>query len=882
MSMAQSPTISIPRKKTDDVDWTGPIRTVIAQSYGESPDNYASECAALQRCRQDAVKGAGSDATARDLLYKYFGQLELLELRFSEIRVQFSWHDAFTTKVTTQTSLAFEKASIIFQLASTHSSIAISQNRADPEGLKRAFNYFKTTAGILIYLNDNFIHSPSTDLSKEVLKFLTNIMLAQATEVFFEKLVDEKKGAMIVSKVAAQAAYSYTGLTEEAKEFMGRGIFDRNWITLIQIKVKYFTALSHYHRSLADTAAGRHGDSLARLNVAERLAKEAHRLGRNFNSDFVSTYSPTLPPDAGISILDLTKSLQILLGEKREEASRDNDLIYEAVVPPEATLPVIDKLAVAQPIPIQEVYGNPEVQKVIGPDMFARLIPLSVHESASVYSEQKAKLARAEVEKVEIADSEALSGLESLGLPAGLRKWKEIATAGQDGSEDSGIPPEVGSWATEVRDGGGQPGIEKAFASLEALKHEVDEELNAISKELETESRDCEAMRVKYDALWGQEPSAGLTRSLRQDLKSYRDTFNVASASVAQVVQLWQSVQPGLAILLSGNDGLEGFLAPASSDAQAAEQPSLLDMAEGPAGGDAAMQKEISRKVDDIEERIGRINKIKRERGQVLKDLKEKIQTDDVSHLLLLNRRSPNLEPGLFAVELQKFQPYQQRIEVTIQAQATVIDEINTLYKSLTTTRGAREWLKKAEGKEKRRGEAIARLAHAKKGWAQVRDTLEQGTQFYRDLGEMAAGLRRQATSFVAARVAERGRFVAKAKTERQKKSGFTSSQAPPPLPPNNPTTGVENQFSLMNLDSTMKRSFPPLPPPPPPGGTYQATAATSPSSLDPYARLVENPGLSSQGSLGTTASSPYSTQPSVPLTRSPPPSPPPSHPYYG
>lgn len=63
MSMAQSPTISIPRKKTDDVDWAGPIRATIAQSYGESPDTYASEIASLQRCRQDAVKGAGSDAT---------------------------------------------------------------------------------------------------------------------------------------------------------------------------------------------------------------------------------------------------------------------------------------------------------------------------------------------------------------------------------------------------------------------------------------------------------------------------------------------------------------------------------------------------------------------------------------------------------------------------------------------------------------------------------------------------------------------------------------------------------------------------------------------------------------------------------------------------
>ena len=31
----------------------------------------------------------------RDLLYKYFGQLELLELRFSEIKVSFTWYVSF-------------------------------------------------------------------------------------------------------------------------------------------------------------------------------------------------------------------------------------------------------------------------------------------------------------------------------------------------------------------------------------------------------------------------------------------------------------------------------------------------------------------------------------------------------------------------------------------------------------------------------------------------------------------------------------------------------------------------------------------------------------------------------------------------------------------
>ena len=108
----QSPLLSIPKKTTNDVDWTNPIRAVIAQSYGENPSAYVEECSVLQRCRQDAVKGAGSDQTgglhmveccttdgqhsetevlARDLLYKYFGQLELLELRFAEIKVNFPW-----------------------------------------------------------------------------------------------------------------------------------------------------------------------------------------------------------------------------------------------------------------------------------------------------------------------------------------------------------------------------------------------------------------------------------------------------------------------------------------------------------------------------------------------------------------------------------------------------------------------------------------------------------------------------------------------------------------------------------------------------------------------------------------------------------------------
>lgn len=90
---ATSPLVTCSKKVTQDVDYGQSIRQIISTTYGESPDAYTEEIANLNRCRQDALRGsAGSDATARDLLYKYFGQLELLELRFPDLRVPFPWY----------------------------------------------------------------------------------------------------------------------------------------------------------------------------------------------------------------------------------------------------------------------------------------------------------------------------------------------------------------------------------------------------------------------------------------------------------------------------------------------------------------------------------------------------------------------------------------------------------------------------------------------------------------------------------------------------------------------------------------------------------------------------------------------------------------------
>lgn len=85
------------------------------------------------------------------------------------------------------------------------------------------------------YINDNFLHAPSTDLSREVVKVLVTLMGAQATEVFIETMAPGAKLAGLKSKLCMQASGLYGIIIEEAKEWVNKGVFIREWSFLIQV-----------------------------------------------------------------------------------------------------------------------------------------------------------------------------------------------------------------------------------------------------------------------------------------------------------------------------------------------------------------------------------------------------------------------------------------------------------------------------------------------------------------------------------------------------------------------------------------------------------------------------------------------------------------------
>jgi BRO1-like domain len=185
------------------------------------------------------MRGAGKDTTGRDLLYRYYGQLELLDLRFpideNHVRISFVWYDAFSKKSISQYSLAYEKASVIFNIAATLSSIAAGLDRSDSDGLKRAFHSLQASAGMFMYINDNFLHAPSTDLNRDTVKLLSSIMLAQAQECVCQYQIRDGKTGKTVAKLANQASIQFGSVLEGISDLCSQGIFDRVWLNMCQV-----------------------------------------------------------------------------------------------------------------------------------------------------------------------------------------------------------------------------------------------------------------------------------------------------------------------------------------------------------------------------------------------------------------------------------------------------------------------------------------------------------------------------------------------------------------------------------------------------------------------------------------------------------------------
>jgi hypothetical protein len=180
------------------------------------------------------------------------------------------------------------------------------------------------------------------------------------------------------------------------------------------------------------------------------------------------------------------------------------------------------------------------------------------------------------------------------------------------------IPLDVRRYRDDITVIEQREGVDSLLKKLGESKESARVELDSVGRDMDAESQDCEAMRVKYGHLFTQVPSSGLTKDLRANLKSRLQTLDAAGASDDQVQTLWDSVKGDVRLLIS--DDVENIFKESAQGHDRRE--SLLDL---DTDKDDAEKAKIARLVEEIDERLGRLNKIERERDQTLKDLKDKV-----------------------------------------------------------------------------------------------------------------------------------------------------------------------------------------------------------------------------------------------------------------
>ncbi len=477
------------------------------------------------------------------------------------------------------------------------------------------------------YINENFLHAPSTDLSRDTIKTLIAIMLAQGQEVFLEKQVADGKKVGLLAKLASQAAYLYAQASEGVQENVTKGIFDKLWLLVVQVKANYMSSVAQYYQALADDDANSHGTAIARLQIAETEGRDAFRVANAFPSSM--SPNSNLSSETGSSLTESAKRHLANVQEKLASFNKDNDFIYHQTIPAEAALSVIPKLPAAKAIPVSELYQGQDIQRIIGPDIFQKIVPMSVTESASLYEEEKAKLVRAESENVETANGEMAASLDYLKLPDSL----EVLKGGMD--QETTVDEGFRTWCEELA---GHEPFGRAFEHLQVDKSGILNVLDRCSKQLDMEESVCEKMRSKYGGDWTQQPSFKLTSTLRSDIKDYRAAVDEASGSDAQLLGTSRQYDSDFDEMRSAGEtdeadvlyqramvkaganrgrGKNGVGSPMSP----INEVNLLDDDYGEGG--VSVMDQIA-KVEDL---LNKLNLVKRDRMQVLKDLKEKVRS---------------------------------------------------------------------------------------------------------------------------------------------------------------------------------------------------------------------------------------------------------------
>ncbi|XP_064018521.1 tyrosine-protein phosphatase non-receptor type 23 isoform X2 [Pogoniulus pusillus] len=727
-AVPRMPMIWLDLKEAGEFAFNPAVKKFVLKNYGENPENYNEELRKLELLRQSAVN-VPRDFEGCSTLRKYFGQLHYLQSRIpmgaeQEAAVPIAWTEIFSGKTVTHEDIKYEQACVLYNLGALHSMLGAMDKRVSEEGMKVSCTHFQCAAGAFTYLRDHFPHSYSVDMSHQILNLNINLMLGQAQECLLEKSMLDNRKSFLVARISAQVVDYYKEAcraleNSETASLLGK--IQKDWKKLVQMKIYYFAAVAHLHMGKQAEEQQKFGERVIYFQSALDKLNEAIKLAKG-------------QPETVQEALRFTMDV---IGGKYNSAKKDNDFIYHEAVPALDTLQSVKGAPLVKALPV-----NPTDPAVTGPDIFAKLVPMAAHEASSLYSEEKAKLLRDVMAKIEAKNEVLDQFMDSMQLDPetvdNLDMYSHIPPILMEKCAALSVRPDT---------------VKNLVQSMQVLSG-VFTDVEASLKEIRDLLEEDEAQERKLQELLGKvpgsqgsppPPSPGLAE-VSKECSKYMEVHEKASFTNTELHKAMNLHISNLRLLSGPLDQVRATL----------PSPSLTED-----------DKQVLQNLKRI---LAKVQEMRDQRTSLEQQLREMIQKDDITSSLVTADRSEMKK--LFEEQLKKYDQIKVYLEQNLAAQENVLKALtdaNVKYAAV------RKVLAEVEHKW---NTTVQTLVASYEAYEDLMKKSQEGKDFYTDLEGKAAKLLEKARAACQAAEASRQQILEK----EMKKQPPPRPTAPKPL----------------------------------------------------------------------------------------------------
>ena len=685
------------------------------------------------------------------------------------VGVQCIWADIYTGQ-TNIGDLDFELACILYNIGALHAELGATDQRQTAEEMKVSCTHFQCAAwAFQELLEDGRLHR-SGDMSADLLSFFVQVTLAQAQECILEKSMLDSRKASIVAKVAAQVVAFYrsalslltqgamnTGAGERSSlvEVVGSKLF-KEWKKFVDFKLAYYGSLAHLYMGNLAEEGQKMGERVAWYESADARLKEAAKLAKQLDNAHP------------VEVTEATTFVGDVIAAKLGNAKKENDFIYHEKVPPVESLTEITGAPLVKGIPFS--ITDPEIA---GVDIFARLVPIEAHETASLYSARKDEILRSIRVEIENRNADLAAYLSSLQLERDrLRAPKEDA-----------IPDELIDICAELSlTPGAVAEVERTLTRLDSIAEQteraIEEAKAALAEEEAREEEDGGGGRMPAGH---RRPPSLILVELRKELAKHEETHQKAVESNRSLWENFDQHKDDITVMTSSSAAKIASILPSLKtlpvdEATIAEMERLFDKVE-----------EMRSQRESLEERL--LKEMDAADGQVLK--------------LVLATPKSEIE-AVFERELRKYDQTVELLRANMAAQENILRALTAANARYAETRKAIIEV----GRSRRT--RIASLMYTFQVFKELMTNSRRGLEFYEKFQGVVTRLCARIAGVSKVQQEERAQYAASAK--KSAAAAAAASMMTNSIPPGEIGVPSSSAAYIPSLPQTTFPVMPPLP----------------------------------------------------------------------